>query len=287
LIPKDRGFDQDSLAVVFSRLEATSEPGSLPEYEEGPPLEGQYCQAPDVFRQWLWPVYSQQKIVLRSEYNDWKDETYPASYDPGDIDNDPEVDLPELPTQYTCTTCHNIEHPYMQLDASDYLVSCDLIIARTNLGTPELSFSLRGLRGQFNHLPMWTMFDPWNGQSLRKFDLGSDNLRIYGPMNGAFDNYSFSEVENLMGISAAQKYNALVSPGQIGFAADADVTDMPAFPFVTNRILPNDPKYGGDLSTWFMSSSDDMEDQHDETIQKWIDYGFKKWVEAENAARGR
>ena len=294
LIPKDKGFEKDKIGLVFARLEPTMEGGTLSNYEDGPPLEGLSCMRPDLFNELLWPVYSQQRIVLRNEYNDWKNDPYPARYTPGTEDDDPEVDFPDTPTVYTCTSCHNTEHPYLQLNASDYLVSCDLIIARTNLARPELSFSLRGLRGQFNHLPMYTMYDPWNGANLRKQTLSNGNVMIYGPMNGALGTYSKNDIEGLFGgnTTNAQKdnlYRRMALPRPIGFSPDSDL-GLPIYQngsFLTDMMDADDARYtNGDLSTWYKNTSaDNMLDQHNETIRKWIENGFLKWVEAEKAAR--
>jgi len=288
LIPKQNGFDKDKLAVIFSQLELTSAIGTLPDYREGPPLEGAYCMQPDVFREWLWPVYSQQRIVIRQDYESWKNQNYPARYTAGNVDNDPSVQLPNLPTVYTCTTCHDINHPYMQLNASDYLESCDLIIARTNLARPELSFSLRGLRGQFNHIPMYTIFNPWNGSNLNRYPVSDDDQRIYGPMNGAFGSYSRSQVDSLSGVGPLERYRRLTMPSQIGFQTDPEF-DIPLYrdgSFVYSQIGPGDSLYNrNNFSTWYRSNNDDMLNQHNATIDRWIEQGFKRWVEAEREAR--
>lgn len=295
ILPKQNGFNKDEIAVIFARLEATTADGELPKYDDIPPLESARCEEPEIFRQWMWPAYTQQHIMIRDDYMTWKNGPYPAEYIPGDDDNDPDVEFADTPTTYVCADCHNEDHPFFQINRQDYLITCDLILARTNLQRPELSFSLRGLRGQFNHIPMWTMYDPWNGNNLRKRTLNSGVEMLHGPMNGAFASYSFSLINSLAsGLSGAQQdgmYRNLNRPARIGFNEDPEY-GIPVYNTTTQQFSPFDINpdsaiyNNGSLSTLKRLGTDNMQSQHDAVIDKWVDRAFMEWVNAERRARG-
>lgn len=302
MIPKIKA--EDELTVRFTELQLTDQPASKPSYAEAPPQESLKCRDPEFFRVNLWPAYYQQKLVLREDYDTWRNSWRGENETPitfGSEMNDFGVTVEtfevtaEHPEIYTCTSCHNEEHPFLELVEEDHLLSCDKILQRANLQNPLQSFSLRGLRGQFNHIPLYTIFNPWNGNDLRKQKLPSGEEIIWGPMNGkAFATNERSEIDSLISTATTDEeitrlYRSLTEPDRLGYEIDpatgvvkrisgtsqaelTDINPLSTLPSVWNLQIGKD------------DTTDDILRDHNATVDQWVNRSFLEWIKREKEA---
>lgn len=303
MIPKIK--PDDELNVRFEKLELTDQASSKPTYAEAPPQEGLICNDPEYFRDQLWPVYYQQKVVLREEYDAWRaswtgENNTPVSFgteiSPAGGTVETATITAEPPTVYTCTSCHNEDHPFLELVEEDFIVSCNKILQRANLENPIQSFSLRGLRGQFNHLPLYTIFNPWDGNNLRKQGLPSGEQLIWGPLNGkALKANTKAEVDALVSTATSDNqirdlYRSLTQPDRVGFRVDSSTGVFERIPG-TNEALLVDLPAGANEGIWNLlitpDEDDDILSDHNATVDKWVNRSFLEWIKREKRALGK
>jgi hypothetical protein len=317
MIPKDQGPDKDELAVHFARIQPVDDSvkATLPSYQIPPPPKGIECLKPDVFRDKVWPLYSQQLVVRRNEYNQWVGGGYPTT---GTGMMEEVADNLQF---YTCKTCHNATHPFFPMP-DDYESACDEALARSNMDDPLLSYALRGARGQFNHFPLYVAYNPFT-DSQGKFryyqNLNTTSKFTYGPMLGRLKTQDKATLDawvaSLTDLTNAQIdliYSNLRRPMSLWVAQDP-VSGLPL-----RRLLTEDPEtalydhtlttkmvYGGhsngmfldpgtmtsfqneDLSTMFkrpVAEAGDILSDHNAVIDIYVK-NFVDWINAEKAAR--
>ena len=304
-IQKDQGDSADALALKFKKLQAISPDvaqATLPSYEIPPPPGQIVCQRLDLFVDKVMPLYTQQMVLLREDYNTWDSQSYPTMGTPGSDDDAPAND----PQFYTCNQCHNSEHPFFPMPA-DPQELCNEALSRSNLDQPLLSYALRGARGQFNHFPLYMAFDPFSGSDLQRYTNEANNTvqSIYGPFLGRFDTYTKSELDGIVsanpGLNAMERdaiYRYLREPAKLWIQTDP-VSGLPSRNQVasetppagtlqaTRRLVPLDPELtdNDEAKTTLRTptAAIDMNSRHDEVVQKWVD-NFVEWIQAEKEA---
>ncbi len=137
------GQNNDEFAFVFEDLKATDLPSSQLDEDAPVAVEGRKCQELALFEQSVMPILNRMRLVLKEEYMEYTDDEFPGN------DGDTATNM----TFYTCTTCHNEEHPYFKMttffDNSEVL--CEQALSRVDFGNFERSLLLRGINGTFNH----------------------------------------------------------------------------------------------------------------------------------------
>ncbi|MFK7825899.1 MAG: hypothetical protein AB8G05_17230 [Oligoflexales bacterium] len=304
-IQKDQGDVADVLGLRFEKLQTVSPDvaqASLPSYEIPPPPGQVICKRLDLFVDKVMPLYTQQIVMLRQDYNDWNGQSYPTMGTPG-VDDAPAND----PQFYTCSQCHSSEHPFFPMPA-DPQELCNEALSRSNLDNPLLSYALRGARGRFEHFPLYMAFDPFDGRDLRHYTSAADNTvqTIYGPFLGRFDTYSLTELDSIVtanpSLSPAERdavYRYLREPPKLWIQTDP-VTGLPSRNQLagetppagslqsTRRLIPLDEELGDndEAKTTRRTSvpTIDMDSRHDDIVEKWVD-NFVEWIQAEKQER--
>jgi hypothetical protein len=295
MIPRTDIEVGDSLAVHFDALELTTLPATLPRYKEAPPVEGLKCKAPDVFYETVWPLYSQLNFMQRKDYNDFA----AAGNFSVSVTTTGDSRVIGSPQTYVCKTCHNSTHPYFPIP-DDPIEACNAALARTNLTNPPLSFSLRGARGQFSHIPLYALFNPFDASKELQYATTPVGKAIFGPMHGVFSTYSKSSVDTLIANAETVEqrrayFSALRLPARItwkmnplsGAPVDEQGNDIvgPGKIPPTIDIDPNHELFGdGDFSTMKRTATGaNILTQSDAVINTFVEK-FLLWVEAENGA---
>ena len=138
------------------------------------------------------------------------------------------------------------------------------------------------------------MFNPWNGNSLRKYTKEDGSKVIYGPANGSeLEYYGASDIDPLVAASTAEgeadRWKSFYrQPKRLAFDFSIE-TGLPLFDefdqAITASIAPGDPRMEDSIWARKVSETDNIEAAHDATIAKWIERAFMVWVNAEKAAR--
>lgn len=141
------GTGTDTFKFAFKDIKTTSAPLTKPEDDVPKPVEGRECLNLALFEETVMPILNRFRLMLKYEdgYQDYTD-------DRGDFPGTNRR-AASNPTFYTCTTCHNEDHPYFKMttffDNSEVL--CSQALSRVDFSNFEKSLLLRGINGTFNH----------------------------------------------------------------------------------------------------------------------------------------
>lgn len=141
------GLGNDTFKFVFEDLRSTDAPLSSLEDDAPVAVEGRECLNLSLFEATVMPILNRLRLVRKGDdgYTEYTSSlnNFPGTNRQGGANAQ----------FYTCTTCHNEEHPYFKMttffDKSDVL--CAQALSRVDFGNFERSLLLRGLNGTFNH----------------------------------------------------------------------------------------------------------------------------------------
>lgn len=151
------GTGSDTFKFVFEDLKVTNAPVTVDVNDEPVPVVGRKCNELDLFKNSVFPILNEFRLIRKSDNNDdsYLEFTADDRLSPGRDRNGG-----SNPTFYTCTTCHNEDHPYFKMttffDANgptdeQLALLCEQALSRANLDNFERSLILRGINGTFNH----------------------------------------------------------------------------------------------------------------------------------------
>lgn len=215
------GPASDEFAFVFEDLQFTNLPSSVLDEDAPVAVEGRKCLELALFEQSVMPILNQIRLVLKDEYLDYTDNGFPGT-NGNTADN---------MTFYTCTTCHNEDHPFFKMttffDNSEVL--CEQALSRVDFGNFERSLLLRGINGTFNHPKLHFIQDvrmqgtgsnrrfasdssdasgfdsTWRGNRLLKYTVGTDAAN--GEINlGAYSGAQRDYLEQFIGTYQRVRY---------------------------------------------------------------------------------
>jgi hypothetical protein len=141
------GLGNDSFQFVFEDLKQTN--ASLtPTADDAPQVfEGRSCKKLTLFKNSVMPILNRFRLIRKDDdgYTDFSRDTNMSPGRGRDNGSNPQF--------YTCTTCHNEEHPYFKMTTffNNAQVLCDQALTRVDFGSFEKSLLIRGLNGTFNH----------------------------------------------------------------------------------------------------------------------------------------
>ncbi|MAZ49299.1 MAG: hypothetical protein CME65_12120 [Halobacteriovoraceae bacterium] len=137
------GPASDEFAFVFEDLQYTNLPSSVLDEDAPVAVEGRKCKELALFEQSVMPILNQFRLVLKEEYMDYTSSSFPGT----------NGNTAENMTFYTCTTCHNEDHPFFKMTTffDNSQVLCEQALSRVDFGNFERSLLLRGINGTFNH----------------------------------------------------------------------------------------------------------------------------------------
>ena len=281
IVSKDKGIDEDLLSISFKKLELTETPGELPHYESDSKQNDLTCSAPETFEREVWPLLTKQELILPKEYQSWvSNKNYP-----GIIKADGTFNIVDTPSIYTCKTCHNDSHPYFPIP-NNPKDGCDVTLSRTNLENPEKSYALRGLLGQFNHIPLYTKFNPFDSHNnywMTTLTDGTTKVPVYR-QNGKIASWdeiiNYSEEELDLMENNLIKLN-LIKPKSITFKYDL-ITGLPEKD-EQNQIKEfyynaDSPFYAPE--TWLRNNEGNMTTDHSKVIKIYLEKYFH-WIDEE------
>ena len=223
------GLGSDTFKFVFEDLKTTSAPKSKLEDDAPVAIEGRKCKKLALFEATVMPILNRFRLIRKGEdgYTDYsaRESAYPGN----------DRDGATNPQLYTCTTCHNEEHPYFKMTTffNNSEVLCEQALSRVDFGNFERSLLLRGLNGTFNHpkLHFIESVDLVGSGSSRRFKTNSAKV------NGFDSSWAGKRFE---------KYSVGTGPGQINLGAYSGDDRAYLEKFVgqyirTKPVLINDP----------------------------------------------
>lgn len=253
------GLGNDTFKFVFEDLRATSAGETSPEDDAPVAVEGRKCQNLALFEATVMPILNRFRLIRKggdgyTEYTS-DDRNFPGTNRQGGTN----------PQFYTCTTCHNEEHPYFKMttffDNSEVL--CEQALSRVDFGNFERSLLLRGLNGTFNHpkLHFVESVDLTGSGNSRRFRTNSNKVNGFDSSWAGlrFDKYSVgtgSGQINLGAYSGAQRAYLEKFVGQYIRTRSVTISD----PFAINDgeiRLPGDTYNAASLNQdkWTYASS--------------------------------
>ncbi len=142
MVLKDLGLEQDQFRFTFQDVSLTSANLEQIDADVAAPIEGRECLALDQFTKDVVPVLDSTRLIRKDQYED-----YLRGY-PGE-----EGDNETRPNVYTCTTCHNNQHPYFKMTnfKDDPALFCSQALSRVDFNSYGNSLLLRGINDTFNH----------------------------------------------------------------------------------------------------------------------------------------
>lgn len=185
------GPSNDEFAFVFEDLQSTDLPASPLDEDAPVPVEGRECLELALFEQSVMPILNQIRLIAKQDYMDYTRFEFPGT----------NGNTATNETFYTCTTCHNEEHPYFKMTTffNNSEVLCEQALSRVDFGNFERSLLLRGINGTFNHPKLHFIQDvqmtgsganrrfvedssdasglasTWRGNRLLKYTVGTDS----------------------------------------------------------------------------------------------------------------
>lgn len=145
------GTGSDTFKFAFGELKSTAAGLTKAEDDVPRPVEGRQCLQLDLFKNTVMPILNRFRLVRKFEEdgNDgYQEYTSQKNSFPG-INRQGG----QNPVFYTCTTCHNEDHPYFKMTTffDNESVLCSQALSRVDFSNFEKSLLLRGINGTFNH----------------------------------------------------------------------------------------------------------------------------------------
>ncbi len=141
------GLGNDSFSFVFQDLKIVNLKETVPDDDIPVAVNGRECKELALFKASVKPILNRFRLI-RKDDDGYKEYTESTNMYPGrDRGNGSNAQF------YTCTTCHNEQHPYFKmttfLDNDDVL--CKQALSRVDFSNFDKSLMIRGLNGTFNH----------------------------------------------------------------------------------------------------------------------------------------
>lgn len=229
------GPDKDFFKFSFDLIKTTTASESQIPKEDLTAFNNRECKHLEQFEKTVFPILTQFKLVYRHEEEG--ENTYNFYRMPGS-----ERDAATSMTFFTCTSCHNEDHPYFKMTTffernqdgsikSDSLKKfCSQALSRVKFDSPATSLLLRGFEGKANHKRLHIMQEAvpvksngrytgykkktnsidgyestWRGRRFQKYTESDLNLSAYSGANKAY-------LEKFVGMYKIYRYQTINDP---------------------------------------------------------------------------